>query len=488
MNPQMVIAVELERPLQEKTARIAVVGLGHVGHPLAERFVATGFDTVGIDTDEIKVDEVNSHNGGAYCRDSDLVASKSYDAINNCQAVCICVPTGIDQHLQPDLAHIKAATEEVAKRLQPGQLIVVESTVFPGATEELILPILSKSGLSVGRDYYLGYSPNRIDPGNEWHDLRTIPKLVSGVTDTCQAMTIALYTQIADNVIPVSTTQVAEMAKLLENMFRNVNIALVNELALFCEQSGINIWEVIEAAATKPFGFMKFTPGPGVGGHCIPVDPLYLSWCARKWGFQIRFVELASSINSRMPEHVVSKVVNALNTVGKPVKGSAILVLGVAYKPNVGDTRHSPAFLIMERLRLLHAEVIYNDPYVPSISHKGLILESVALDKEVLQRADCVLLVTNHRDYPHQRIANQAKLIVDTRNALQTIPGRIYTSFEATAIVFRGQDEPMPRSSLVVSLLSNVVANRAICPRAMVAAFRATVDIGNPAALNGWRR
>ncbi len=423
MNSQVVIAVELERALQEKTARIAVVGLGHVGLPLAERFVAAGFDTVGIDIDGAKVDEVNSHNGGAYGGESELVASKDYDVINSREVICVCVPTGIDQHLQPDLTHIKAATQQVAKRLQPGQLIVVESTVFPGATEEFILPILSKSGLSVGRDYYLGYSPNRIDPGNERHDLRTIPKLVSGVTDTCQAMTIALYTQIADKVIPVSTTQVAEMAKLLENMFRNVNIALVNELALFCEQSGINIWEVIEAAATKPFGFMKFTPGPGVGGHCIPVDPLYLSWCARQWGFHIRFVELASNINSRMPEHVVEKVTRALNSVGKSVKDSVILVLGVAYKPDVGDTRHSPAFVILERLQALGAKVIYNDPYVPSISHKGLTLESVALDKEVLQGADCVLLVTNHQDYPYERIANQAKLIVDTRNAFADYPG-----------------------------------------------------------------
>jgi len=423
MNSQVMVVTETERALQERTARVAVVGLGHVGLPLAERFVATGFDTIGIDTDEIKVDKVNSHNGAAYSGDGNLVASRSYDAINNCQVVCICVPTGIDQYLQPDLSHIRAATQQIAERLHAGQLVVVESTVFPGATEEFILPILSKSGLSVGRDYYLGYSPNRIDPGNERHDLRTIPKLVSGVTDTCQAMTVALYTQIADKVIPVSTTQVAEMAKLLENIFRNVNIALVNELALFCEQSGINIWEVIEAAATKPFGFMKFTPGPGVGGHCIPVDPLYLSWCARKWGVHIRFVELASSINSRMPEHVVSKVVNALNSVGKSVKDSAILVLGVAYKPNVGDTRHSPAFVIMERLRALGAEVAYNDPYVPSISYKGLALESVALDKEVLQGADCVLLVTNHGDYPYERIANQAKLIVDTRNAFADYPG-----------------------------------------------------------------
>jgi len=423
MNSQVMVVTEMERALQEKTARVAVVGLGHVGLPLAERFVATGFDTVGVDTDGIKVDEVNSHNGRASGEVSDLVASRSYDAINDCQVVCICVPTGIDQHLQPDLTHIKAATQQVAKRLHPGQLIVVESTVFPGATEEFILPILSKSGLSVGRDYYLGYSPNRIDPGNEQHDLRTIPKLVSGVTDTCQAMTVALYTQIASKVIPVSTTQVAEMAKLLENMFRNVNIALVNELALFCEQSGINIWEVIQAAATKPFGFMKFTPGPGVGGHCIPVDPLYLSWSARKWGFQIRFVELASSINSRMPEHVVRKVINALNSAGKPVKGSTVFVLGVAYKPNVGDTRHSPAFLIMERLRALGANISYNDPYVRSISHDGLALESVALDQEVLQGADCVLLVTNHGDYPYERIANQAKLIVDTRNAFADYPG-----------------------------------------------------------------
>ena len=423
MNSPLVIAAEMERALQEKTARVAVVGLGHVGLPLAERFVAAGFDTVGVDTDGIKVDEVNSHTGGAYCPDGDLVASESYDVTNNCQVVCVCVPTDVDQHLQPDLAHIEAATEQIARRLQPGQLIVVESTVFPGATEEFILPILNKFGLSVGRDYYLGYSPNRIDPGNERYDLRTIPKLVSGVTDTCQAMTVALYSQIADKVIPVSTTQTAELAKLLENVFRNVNIALVNELALFCEQSGINIWEVIEAAATKPFGFMKFTPGPGVGGHCIPVDLLYLSWCARKWGGQIHFVELASSINSTMPEHVVEKVARALNSIEKSVKGSAILVLGVAYKADVGDTRHSPAFVIIERLRALGAEVVYNDPYVPSIFHKELTLESVELDEDVLRKADCIVLVTNHRDYPYERIAKQSKLIVDTRNAFAEYSG-----------------------------------------------------------------
>ena len=420
---QVVIAMEMERALKEKSVRIAVVGLGHVGLPLSKAFAEAGFDTVGIDTDETRVDEVNGHNSGAYSPEGELVASKDYDVVNSCEVVCVCVPTGIDQHLQPDLSNIRAATEEIAKRLQVGQLIVVESTVFPGATEDFILPILNQSGLSVGRDFYLGYSPNRIDPGNERYSLRTIPKLVSGVTATCKVMTIRLYSQIVDEVIPVSSIQTAEMAKLLENVFRNVNIALANEMMLLCDRIGINAWEMIEAAATKPFGFMKFTPGPGVGGHCIPIDPHYLSWRARKFGFHTRFIELASDINSRMPEHVVKKVAKALNSVRKSVKGSTILVLGVAYKPNVGDTRHSPAFPVLEQLLSSGAEVVYNDPYVPSIAYKELGLESVALDEDVLKRADCVLLLTNHRDYPYETIANEAQLIVDTRNAFAKYPG-----------------------------------------------------------------
>ncbi|MEO6462513.1 MAG: nucleotide sugar dehydrogenase, partial [Candidatus Eisenbacteria bacterium] len=333
--------------------------------------------------------------------------------------VNICVPTPLNKTKDPDVSYIVAAATEVARHLKPGQLVILESTTYPGTTDELILPLLTARGGKVGKDFFLAFSPERVDPGNPHFQTRNIPKVVGGVTPRCTAMAMMLYSQTLDTVVPVSSTRVAEMVKLLENTFRSVNIGLANETALLCERLGIDVWEVIDAAATKPFGFMAFYPGPGLGGHCIPIDPFYLSWKAKLSGFEARFIELAGQVNGHMPEHVVRRVVEALNKNGRAVKGSRILVLGVAYKADIDDTRESPSLDILELLEDMGAKVDYADPYVPRLDFAGRVRRAVPLTIPVLKRYDCAVIATNHKAFDYRLVLAHVRAIVDTRNALK---------------------------------------------------------------------
>jgi UDP-N-acetyl-D-glucosamine dehydrogenase len=329
------------------------------------------------------------------------------------------VPTPLSKQRDPDVSYIVAAAQQVARYLHSGMLVILESTTYPGTTDELILPLLSKTGMKVGQDFFLAFSPERVDPGNPSFNTRNIPKIVGGVTPVCSEVAVQLYRQRLEKVVAVSSPQVAEMVKLLENTFRSVNIGLVNELALMCSRMGIDVWEVIEAAATKPFGFMPFYPGPGLGGHCIPIDPFYLSWKARASGFEARFIELAGHVNGQMPEHVVDLVSQSLNRRGRAVQGSRILVLGVAYKENIDDTRESPSLDIMETLRERGAKIDYSDPFVPALEFAGQKLKSTPLTPAQLRRFDCVVIATAHKSFPYSTIVRHAKAVVDTRNALK---------------------------------------------------------------------
>ncbi len=422
-------AETLIEKIKQRNARVAVVGIGYVGLPLAVEFAKNGFQTVGIDTNPRAVDQIILHQPTTIDVTADsiarlheaglLSATESFDVLGDCDAICVCVPTPLTPNREPDVSHVRAAAGEIAARLRPGQLVVLESTSFPGTTAEVVLPILAETGLQVGEDFFLGYSPERVDPGNNKHTIANTPKLVAGITPTCREAVAALYSQIVSQIVPISSTQAAETAKLLENLFRNVNIALVNELTLLCNRMGIDVWEVIDAASTKPFGYMRFTPGPGLGGHCIPVDPYYLSWKARELGFNSRFVELASEINLEMPLYVVDKISAALNSHSKAINGSRILLLGVAYKPDISDTRESPAMTIMDELRARGAKLAYSDPYVPTFANSGAMMKSRELTVEEIKRADCVVLITDHSCYPYDLIAEHAQLLVDTRNAFK---------------------------------------------------------------------
>jgi UDP-N-acetyl-D-glucosamine dehydrogenase len=422
-------AHQLSTRIDQHTAHLSVVGLGYVGLPLAVEFGKAGFKVTGIDTDAQRVKELQR--GVSYIPDVPtadvkmlvdsglLAATTDFAALKRVDAVNICVPTPLSKQRDPDVSFIVAATEQLAKHLHAGMLVILESTTYPGTTEELILPRLKETGLEVGKDFFLAFSPERVDPGNPRFNTRNIPKVVGGVTPTCTEMAVRLYRQRLERVVPVSSPQVAEMVKLLENTFRSVNIGLVNELAMMCARMKIDVWEVIEAASTKPFGFMPFYPGPGLGGHCIPIDPFYLSWKARASGFEARFIELAGSVNGQMPEHVVSLVAEALNRNGRPIRGSKILMLGVAYKAEIDDTRESPSLDIMEELRERGAVIDYSDPYVPALQVAGFDLKSVALTPARLQRYDCVVIATAHRSFPWEEILEHGKAIVDTRNALR---------------------------------------------------------------------
>jgi UDP-N-acetyl-D-glucosamine dehydrogenase len=423
----------LIQKLEDRSARLGVIGLGYVGLPLACEFARAGFTVTGFDIAPEAVKAVNegrSHIGdvssetlGRVVASGKLVATGDFARIADLDSVNICVPTPLRKTRDPDVSYIVAAVEKVAAHLHPGFLVILESTTYPGTTEELILPILEGTGLEVGKDFFLAFSPERVDPGNREYTTRNIPKVVGGITPACTETAAALYRTALDTVIPVSSSQVAEMVKLIENTYRSVNIGLVNELALMCDSMGIDVWEVIDAAATKPFGFMPFFPGPGLGGHCIPIDPFYLSWKARQVGFEARFIELAGIVNSYMPRHVVQKVVAALNEKEKSVKGARILVMGVAYKRGIKDTRESPAVDIITHLLGMGADVAYCDPHVPHLEGAGFALESAAFGPRTLSEADLVLIVTDHPEFDYDAVVEHAPLIVDTRNALKGRPG-----------------------------------------------------------------
>ena len=421
-------AQTLETRIEKRTARLAVIGLGYVGLPLAVELAQAGFEVHGIDIDAKRVAQLNA--GRSYIQDvptadvrtlvkqKRLFATTDFSVLRKCDTVNICVPTPLSKQRDPDVSYIVAAATEVARHLHRGQLVILESTTYPGTTDELVLPMLAESGLEVGKDFFLAFSPERVDPGNPQFNTRNIPKVVGGVTEACTKAAVQLYRQRLENVVPVSSTQVAEMVKLLENTFRSVNIGLVNELALMCSRLKIDVWEVIRAAATKPFGFMPFYPGPGLGGHCIPIDPFYLSWKARASGFEARFIELAGHVNGHMPDHVVDLVGEALNRQGKSVRGSRLLVLGVAYKADIDDVRESPSLDIMEKLRERGARIEYTDPYVPSIRFADGVLKSVPFTAAQLKRFDCVVIATAHRDVDYAALLRWSKGVVDTRNAL----------------------------------------------------------------------
>jgi UDP-N-acetyl-D-glucosamine dehydrogenase len=415
--------------LRNRTARVGILGLGYVGLPLAAVFAEAGFHVVGIDPDQRKVDticrgeshiqDVPSEQIARLVAAGKLDATTDFSALQETDAVSICVPTPLRKTGDPDLSFIINATDELAKYIHPGMVVVLESTTYPGTTREILLPKLGEErGLKAGENFFLAFSPERVDPGRkDWTTINT-PKVIGGITPDCSEVASTWYAQALKTVVPVSSAEVAEMAKLLENTFRMINIGLVNEMALMCDRLGVDVWEVIDAAATKPFGFMKFTPGPGLGGHCIPIDPLYLSWKLRALNYTARFIELASEINTNMPRYVVSKVQDALNEQGKPIKGSKLLVLGVAYKPDIDDLRESPALDVIGLLENKGASVIYHDPYIPSLKHEGMTMSSVPDMMDAVRSVDCVVIITNHSCYDYPAILQEARLIVDTRNAL----------------------------------------------------------------------
>jgi UDP-N-acetyl-D-glucosamine dehydrogenase len=417
----------LSEKIRSRTARVGVVGLGYVGLPLAVEYAAAGYSVTGIDLSPAKADRINA--GDSYIGDvtssaieslvekGKLRATADFSVIRDLDTVNICVPTPLRKTKDPDMSYIVAACEEIAKYFHPGLLVILESTTYPGTTAELVLPMLEKSGLRVGIDFFLCFSPERVDPGNPQYQTKNIPKVVGGTTPACTALGHLFYSQALESVVPVSSTQVAEMVKLLENTFRMINIGLVNEMAIMCDGMGIDVWEVIEAAATKPFGFMPFYPGPGLGGHCIPIDPFYLSWKTKQAGIEARFIELAGYINGQMPHFVVTKVQNALNDVGKPVKGSKIHIYGVSYKRDIEDVRESPALDIIHLLKKRGASISFSDPHVPQIRLEDETL--LAEDAAALEDADCVVIVTDHSAFNYKALVDRASLIVDTRNALK---------------------------------------------------------------------
>jgi UDP-N-acetyl-D-glucosamine dehydrogenase len=418
----------LEEKLKSKTARVGIVGLGYVGLPLAVEFAKAGFEVTGFDIQQSKVDSINK--GDSYIQDipteelkplvesRKLRATTDFSMVSQMDTINICVPTPLRKTKDPDMSYVVEASQQVAKYAHPGLLIILESTTYPGTTEELLLPLFEKPDFKVGRDFFLCFSPERVDPGNPIYQTANIPKVVGGTTPACTEMGRQFYSQAIQTVVPVGGTQVAEMVKLLENTFRMINIGLVNEIAMMCDRMGINVWEVIDAAATKPFGFMPFYPGPGLGGHCIPIDPFYLSWKSKQAGIEARFIELAGYINGMMPHFVVDKIQNALNNHSKPLRGSHIHVMGVAYKRDIDDVRESPALDVIHLLQQRGSKVTYSDPYVPSIRIDGGH-ELVAEGTEVVAKADAVVIITDHTCFDYEGIVEQAPLIIDTRNALK---------------------------------------------------------------------
>ena len=420
--------------IKSRKAKTGVIGLGYVGLPLAVEFGRAGYEAIGFDLDARKVNAINE--GRSYIDDvptahvaelkaaNRLRATTNFDALAEVDTINICVPTPLRKTKDPDMSYIVTAAEEIAKRLRPGQLVILESTTYPGTTDELVLPMLERGGLKGGKDFFLAFSPERVDPSNPSFNTHNIPKVIGGMTPDCTALASALYDGAIKTIVPVSSPRVAEMVKLLENTFRAVNIGMVNELALMCDRMGIDVWEVVKAASTKPFGFMPFYPGPGLGGHCIPVDPFYLSWKARESGFEARFIELAGAVNGNMPHYVVSLMSEALNSVRKPLNGSKVLVAGIAYKKDVDDIRESPALDLLHLLRERGAELSYTDPFVPTLPAKewpnGVDLVNTNVTKVANEEFDCVVVVTDHSQFDYTELQRVAKTVVDTRNAIKT--------------------------------------------------------------------
>ena len=420
---------DLAQGINGKTALLGIVGLGYVGLPLAVAFAEAGFKVLGFDIRENNVASINR--GESYIADisserlgkvrDSLEATTDQNRLKEVDVISICVPTPLNKMKEPDLSYVINTAESISRHLQKGQLVVMESTTYPGTTKELILPLLERSGLKAGADFYLAYSPERIDPGNKTYTIKNTPKLVAGIDAESTRLTELLYSQVADKVVPLTSPETAELTKIFENVFRIVNIALVNELTLLCRKMGIDVWEVIDAASSKPFGYTRFQPGPGVGGHCIPLDPYYLASKAREYDFHTRFIELAAEVNEKMPDYVNSRIMEALNSQGKSLKGASVLVLGVAYKKDVGDTRESPSLKLIQLLRADNAEVNYNDPYVPEITVGGEKLASVTLDDKCLAAADCVVIATDHSSYDYRDIISKSKLVFDTRGVTKGV-------------------------------------------------------------------
>ncbi|HEY3094090.1 MAG TPA: nucleotide sugar dehydrogenase [Vicinamibacterales bacterium] len=422
--------MELKEKIQKKQARIGIIGLGYVGLPLAVEFAKAGFEVTGFDVDVTKVSSINK--GHSYIGDvssedvagcvkaGKLKATDDMSKLHDMDAIDICVPTPLRKTRDPDLSYVILAVDAVRARLKPGQLVILESTTYPGTTDEVVQPALEEGGLKAGKDFYLAFSPERVDPGNATHNTRNIPKVVGGFNEISTELAADLYGSIINTIVPVSSTQVAEMVKLLENTFRAVNIGLVNEIALMSHRMNIDVWEVIEAASTKPFGFMPFYPGPGLGGHCIPIDPFYLSWKARQNGFECRFIELAGHINGSMPSFVVERVGEALNSLKKSINGSRIHVFGVAYKKDVSDMRESPALDVLELLHRRGAILSYTDPHVPVLEHADLSLKSVP-EAQAADGIDCAVICTNHSVFKYAEMPGKFPLVVDTRNAMKNV-------------------------------------------------------------------
>jgi UDP-N-acetyl-D-glucosamine dehydrogenase len=429
IQQQQLASSRLQQRIIDRTARVGIIGLGYVGLPLATEFAKSGFRVTGIELNQQKADRVNR--GDCYVadipgermaqlvEDGRLRATTDFSVIRELDTINICVPTPLRKTKDPDMSYIVSACQELARYLHPEMLVILESTTYPGTTDDLVRPMLETSGLRAGEDFYLCFSPERVDPGNLKYQTANIPKVVGGTTRACTEIGMLFYSQGLEKVVPVSSTQVAEMVKLLENTFRMINIGLVNEIAMMCDRMGINVWEVIDAAATKPFGFMPFYPGPGLGGHCIPIDPFYLAWKTKQDGIEARFIELAGCINGQMPHFVVEKVQNALNDRAKPVRGSRVHVMGVAYKRDIDDVRESPALDIMHLLIRRGANVSYSDPFVPSLHLDGCDLAAAETSRETLSGADCVVIVTDHSTFDYDEIVACAPLVLDTRNALK---------------------------------------------------------------------
>ncbi len=434
LNTRDCLAQHLKNAIRDKTAKVCVIGLGYVGLPLAVEKAKVGFNVIGIDQNTSRVNMLNS--GLNYIQDVNdeelriLVERNALAAVNDFSVlpqqdiIIICVPTPLNDYHEPDLSYIKSTAKEISKRLRAGQMIILESTTYPGTTQEIILPSLESSGLKVGEDFFLAYSPERVDPGNERYSTKNTTKVVGGVTHQCLDVVQFFYAQTIINVVPVSSPTVAEMTKVFENTYRAVNIALVNELMMLCNKMKISIWEVVDAASTKPFGIQTFYPGPGVGGHCIPIDPFYLSWKARQFDYATRFIELAGEINIQVHYYVVDMVVKALNRSGKPVKGSKVFLLGVAYKKDINDYRESPALKIIQRLKEEGADLVFYDPYIKLMhGSDGSTIEAdwVELSGEELRKSDCVLIITDHSNIDYEMVVNESSIVIDTRNATKNV-------------------------------------------------------------------